>query len=136
MGLDVYGYVVFGKVFDKKDLEKTTLSRSCEHDTDLEKPFCSQCGKKVFEEIKESILEKLDDLYDWRNGINVTYFGDPDKDEVIIGVSLAKTASNCNGFYRVASPSQEMMVLIKTFLEENNLPLGEIETYLLNEYSI
>lgn len=136
MGLDVYGYVVFGKKFDKKDLEKVTLVRSCEHETDLSKPFCSQCGKKIFEEKRESILSKIDRALEKGDG-SIQYYDSPaQNNDVVIGCCLAETSSNCGDFYEVSSPTAEMMVKIKNFLEENNLPLGDIGTYLYNYYSI
>lgn len=136
MGLDVYGYVVFGKIFDKKDLEKVTLVRSCEHETDLSKPFCSQCGKKIFEENRESILSKIDRALEKGDG-SIQYYDNPDQsNKVVIGCCLASTSSNCGDFYRVSSPTPEMMEKIHRFLEENNLPVGDVQTYLYNYYSI
>ena len=60
MGYDAYHKVAVGFIFDESDIKNEKRVRSCNHDTDLSKKFCAECGKPVFTKKDDNIFEEED----------------------------------------------------------------------------
>ena len=58
MSIDIYFQTVIGYTFKKEHVTKEQQMRACNHDTDLTKKFCSECGKPVYEKVVIDLLEE------------------------------------------------------------------------------
>ena len=117
MGLDISSYVVYGKVVPKKLITQHKTTRSCSHDTDETKSFCSECGQPVWHHTKVIPLDSMED-----NGLSYFYENYENQDKVIVGFVLQQTPSHRNQdetvFFPLAEVTPIMTTEIMTFFNE------------------
>lgn len=124
MGLDVTGYVVFGKVVSENVIMDSTKARSCPHKTDESKPFCSECGKPVFVERQTRLLESLN-----REGLSYFYSDHANTKEILVGFMLSSTyqyySSEHKQFNPIKKPTAAMVSELLDFFADRKIPVKE-----------
>jgi hypothetical protein len=124
MGVSAWSYVVHGIPVKRSQIQIKKNVRNCTHETNLEAPFCSQCGKPVWKEQTE-IVENLESnehkgLSYFANSI-YSYREDPD-DVFILGFCVSYTSSyNCPVDKKIAPVNDEMKQDLQDFCARNNI---------------
>ena len=135
MGLDVYSNVVYGKVISKEVLTQRQKVRGCSHQIDESKKFCPECGKSVWIETKDILLDSQED-----NGLSYFYIDCENQNEVIVGFRLGRTGSHRNGsyeFFKVKSMTPQMTQELMAFFSQRGITTTEkdFDTYVFQYYS-
>lgn len=132
MGYSIYTYVVFGIKTPRSNMKQTVKVRSCNHNVTEDMNFCPQCGKPVFFEETDEVLESM-------NSFDLSYFYcDYQRDtEVVLGFCLNKTSSSDDVPVVCGEPTSKMTVEILDFCKKHNLPYTEndILTYVVTYHS-
>lgn len=132
MGYSVYSYVVFGIKTPRSNIKQSVKVRSCNHNVTEDMNFCPQCGKPVFVEQVEEILEGM-------NQFDLSYFYcDYQRDtEVILGFCLNKSSSYNDSPVICGQPTPSMTLEILDFCKKYHLPYTEhdICTYVVTYHS-
>lgn len=134
MGLDVSTYVVFGQTMDKSFVKSNHKERGCKHETDLDKKFCAECGKPVWIEQDEDLLESMD------SGKLSYFYTDYHSNKIVIGFVLNKSRSHrsCDpDFLEVIEPTKKMFEELVKFFETNNIPydVADFKVYAFSNFS-
>lgn len=120
MGLDVYSNVVYGKVIPKEVLTQRQRVRGCNHEVDESKKFCPECGKPVWIETEDFMLDSQED-----NGLSYFYSDPENQTSVIVGFRLGRTDSHRSGgsceFFKVKSITSQMTQELIAFFSQRGI---------------
>ena len=113
MGYEAYSYVVYGKEVEEDEITISQSIRNCSHQTDLSMKFCGECGKPVYKEIEEVLLES-----GWTANKLAFFKSSSDTTNGIVGYLLNKTNSQDCSYHPIIEPSPEMTKSILLFFKE------------------
>ena len=135
MGLDVYSNVVYGKVVSKDFFTHRQMIRGCEHKVDESKSFCQECGKQVWIETQDVLLDSQED-----DGLSYFYSDYENQSQVILGFRLGKTGSHRNNdatFFKIKNVTPQMTQELITFFSERGIAATEKDfaTHVFQYYS-
>lgn len=121
MGYSASSYVVFGKKIKNTDIIEERKVRSCNHNTDLTKPFCAECGKPLY---KIETLTLADEGYEY-NKIGYFTSSYDSRETGILGFKLASTRNQDTEYNEILEPDQKMKDELIEFFTLNNIAFKE-----------
>lgn len=132
MGHSIYSYVVFGIKTPRSNMKQLLKIRSCTHNVTEDMNFCPDCGKPIFVENVEEILEAMS-----VSDLSYFYCDYQYDTEVILGFCLSKTSSSYDVPVVCLEPTSRMTLEILDFCKKHNLPHTEndILTYVVTYHS-
>jgi hypothetical protein len=120
MGLDVYSNVVYGKVISKEVLTQRQMVRACDHQIDESKKFCPECGKPVWVETENVMLDPQES-----NGLSYFYSDYENQNQVIVGFRLGETGSHRNNndttFFKLKNQTPQMTQELIAFFSQRGI---------------
>lgn len=133
MGYSAYSYAVFGVRVPRSQIKKPVNVRSCVHDVQHGMNFCPECGKPVYTQKTQDILESMDSK-------NLSYFYSDyeGNGDVVIGFCVGKTDYDNNTEpVECKVPTPGMALELVEFFKEHNLPYTEkhIKMYVMTYHS-
>lgn len=132
MSYDAYSYAVYGKKITKDEMSEVKLVRSCTHQTDLNRKFCSECGKPVYRKEKHILLE------DENNGMGFFLSDHERSSEGIVGFKLGMTGNYGGDEYcAMEMPTQQMKNDLVEFLGSHKISFDEsqFKMYVFTRHS-
>lgn len=113
MGYEAYSYVVYGKEVEEDEITISQNVRACNHETDLSKKFCAECGNPVYKEIEDILLRS-----GWKENELAFFKSSSDTTNGIVGYLINKTKSQDCSYHPIIDVSPEMTESILLFFKE------------------